>query len=51
MFLRCATGISLTSLGLCERAQQGHNIPNAEKGGWSREVEFSSENRLGDASL
>jgi hypothetical protein len=56
MFLRYATGISLTNLGLCERAQQEHNIPNVEKGGWSREVELplkkvSSENGLGDASL
>jgi hypothetical protein len=51
MFLRCATGSFLTNLGLYERAQQGHNIPNAEKGIWSREVEFSSENGLGDASL
>jgi hypothetical protein len=57
MFLRYATGISLTNLGLCERAQQEHNIPNVEKGVWSREVEcfplkkVSSENGLGDASL
>ena len=56
MILRCATGFSLTNLGLRERAQQRHNIPNAEKGGLSREVEcfplkVSSENGLEDASL
>jgi hypothetical protein len=55
--LRRATGIPLINLGLCERVQEGHNILNAEKGGWSREAEFlrlkkvSSENGLGDTSF
>jgi hypothetical protein len=55
--LRRATGILLINLGLCERAQEGRNIPSAEKGVWSREAvclclkEVSSENGLGDASF